>query len=162
MADKGTAAPAGLSVNSETQRDNTLPASPTSPTSPVDAFFPGAGKPQALRQALRAADSSLLSTPNDSSEEDYDDESRKPVAVLLRRRKEKEHARSSPPLTRTGSNLRISATSSGVATPSDGGSELGKADDLGSLRGAKVYTLASGDKELREILRRGMLRVRMP
>ncbi|KAK7744469.1 Sterol O-acyltransferase 2 (Sterol-ester synthase 2) [Cytospora paraplurivora] len=163
MADKGTAAPADLRVNSKTQPDNTFPASPTSPTSPtspIDAFFPGAGKPQALRQALRAADSSLLSTPNDSSEEDYDDESRKPVAVLLRRRKEKENAKDSPPLTRTGSNLKVSATSSGVATPSDGSSEAGQIDDLGSLRGAKVYTLASDDKELREILRRGMLRAK--
>jgi sterol O-acyltransferase len=115
--------------------------------------------PQALRQALRSTDNGLISTPPESaSEEDYDDESQKPVAVLLRRRKNKENASS---LARTGSNLKISATGSGVATPSEASSDAGGLEDVNvnTLKGAKVYTIASDDKELRDILRRGMQRV---
>lgn len=115
------------------------------------------GSSRALRQALRTADGGAIATPSESaSEEDYDDESRKPVAVLLRRRKGQEHA---PSLPRSGSNLKISATSSGVATPSEASSEVGQIEDVSALKGAKVYTIASDDKELRDILRRGMQRV---
>lgn len=147
MADNGTAAPADLRVHYGSKPG----------TSVADSYFPANSQPSALRQALRAAESGGISTPSESaSEEDYDDESRKPVAVLLRRRKEKETA---PSLPRTGSNLKISATSSGVATPSDASSEAGHLDDVSSLKGAKVYTIASDDKELRDILRRGMQRV---
>lgn len=144
MADKGTAAPADLGVHHGSKPG----------TSPADSYFAMSGPPRALRQALRTAGSGSLATPSEStSEEDYDDESRKPVAVLLRRRKGKEHA---PSLPRSGSNLKTSATGSGVATPSDGSSEAGHLEDVNALEGAKVYTIASDDKDLRDILRRGM------
>ncbi|ROV96275.1 hypothetical protein VMCG_07703 [Cytospora schulzeri] len=148
MADKGTAAPADLKVH---YGDKTN-------TAPGDSYFEMNGSARALRQALKTRDSGSISTPSESaSEEDYDDESRKPVAVLLRRRKEKEQA---PSLPRTGSNLKISATSSGMETPSETSSETGHLEDVSALKGAKVYTIASDDKELRDILRRGMLRAK--
>ncbi|KUI72646.1 Sterol O-acyltransferase 2 [Cytospora mali] len=148
MADKGTAAPADLKVHHGSKLS----------TPPPDSYFSMNGSARALRQALRTANSGTPSTPPESaSEEDYDDESRKPVTVLLRRRNEKEHA---PSLPRNGSNLKISASSSGVATPSDASSEAGSLDDVGALKGAKVYTIASDDKELRDILRRGMQRAK--
>lgn len=147
MADKGTPAPADLSVN-----NGSKPA-----TSPASSYFDMTGSSRALRQTLKTADGGTIATPSESaSEEDYDDESRKSVAVLLRRKKGQEH---SPSLPRSGSNLKISATSSGVATPSEASSEAGHVDDVSALKGAKVYTVASDDKELRDILRRGMQRV---
>lgn len=146
MADKGTAAPADLELHHGSKPG----------TSPADSYFAMSGPPRALRQALRTAGSGSIATPSESSEEDYDDESRKPVAVLLRRRKGQENA---PSLPRSGSNLKTSAAGSGVATPSDGSSEAGHLEDVTALKGAKVYTIASDDKELRDILRRGMNRV---
>ncbi|ROV93989.1 hypothetical protein VSDG_06303 [Cytospora chrysosperma] len=152
MGDKGTEAAADLRVQHE-NKPNPLPG---------DSYFAMNSSPQALRQALRSTDNGPISTPPESaSEEDYDDESQKPVAVLLRRRKNKEHA---SPLARTGSNLKISATSSGVATPSEASSDAGGLEDanVNALKGAKVYTIASDDKELRDILRRGMQRANFP
>lgn len=114
--------------------------------------------PRALREALRLAGSGKISTPSESaSEEDYDEESQKPIAVLrLNKRREKEQATTLPA---SGSKLKLSEGTGEVATPSDVSSETGSLEDISSLRGAKVYTIASDDKELREILRRGVQRV---
>lgn len=123
-----------------------------------EAYFTRNRSPQALREALRLAGSGKISTPSESaSEEDYDEESQKPIAVLrLNKRHEKDQATTLP---RSGSKLKVSEGAGEVATPSDVSSESGTLDDISSLRGAKVYTVASDDKELREILRRGLQRV---
>lgn len=123
-----------------------------------EAYFTRNRSPQALREALRLAGSGKISTPSESaSEEDYDEESQKPIAVLrLNKRHEKDQAATLP---RSGSKLKASEGAGEVATPSDVSSESGTLDDISSLRGAKVYTVASDDKELREILRRGLQRV---
>lgn len=114
--------------------------------------------PRALREALRLAGSGRISTPSESaSEEDYDEESQKPIAVLrLNKKREKDQATTLPA---SGSKLKVSEGTGEVATPSDVSSETGSLEDISSLRGAKVYTIASDDKELREILRRGVQRV---
>jgi sterol O-acyltransferase len=123
-----------------------------------EAYFTRNNEPRALREALRLAGSGKISTPSESaSEEDYDEESQKPIAVLrLNKRPEKDQATTLP---RSGSKLKASEGTGEAATPSDVSSENGILDDLSSLRGAKVYTIASDDKELRDILRRGLQRV---
>lgn len=118
--------------------------------------------PFSLRQALRSAQGVGASTPTDStSEEDYDEDTKKPVAVLLRRSKEKERPGLQGSLPRSGSSLKIATASGEPLTPSDVSSEADALDahQMASLKGAKLYTVASDDKELREILKRGMLRV---
>lgn len=114
--------------------------------------------PRALREALRLAGKGEISTPSESaSEEDYDEESQKPIAVLrLNQRHEKDGPTTIP---MSGSKLKVSEGTGEVATPSDASSENGTLEDISSLRGAKVYTVASDDKELRDILRRGLQRV---
>ena len=123
-----------------------------------EAYFTRNNEPRALREALRLAGSGKISTPSESaSEEDYDEESQKPIAVLrLNKRPDKDQATTLP---RSGSKLKASEGTGEAATPSDVSSENGTLDDLSSLRGAKVYTVASDDKELRDILRRGLQRV---
>lgn len=127
-------------------------------TSNEEAYFTRNNPPRALRNALRLAGSGRISTPSESaSEEDYDEESQKPIAVLrLNKKREKDPATTLP---RSGSKLKVSEGTSEAATPSDVSSETGSLEDISSLRGAKVYTIASDDKELREILRRGVQRV---
>lgn len=114
--------------------------------------------PRALREALRLAGRGEISTPSESaSEEDYDEESQRPVAVLrLNHRHDKDGATAVPT---SGSKLKVGEGPGEVATPSDASSENGALEDVSSLRGAKVYTVASDDKELRDILRRGLQRV---
>lgn len=148
MAANGTAGSAGPRT-----KDETNPHAPDE-----EAYFTRNPPPRALREALRLAGSGRISTPSESaSEEDYDEESQKPVAVLrLNGKREKEQATKLPA---SGSKLKLSEGASEVATPSDVSSENGTLDDITSLRGAKVYTIASDDKELREILRRGVQRV---
>lgn len=124
-----------------------------------EAYFTRNNEPRALREALRLAGSGKISTPSETaSEEDYDEESQKPIAVLrLNKMPEKEHV---PKLPTSGSKLKVSGvTGEPSTTPSDVSSENGTLEDISSLRGAKVYTVASDDKELREILRRGLQRV---
>jgi hypothetical protein len=126
-----------------------------------EEYFPGSREPRALREALRLAGSGMISTPSESaSEEDYDEESQKPIAVLrLNKGPAKEQA---PKSSTTGSKLKVGKVTGEEAaapTPSDVSSEHGTLDDISSLKGAKVYTIAADDKELREILRRGLQRV---
>ena len=127
-------------------------------TSNEETYFTRNTPPRALREALRLAGSGKISTPSESaSEEDYDEESQKPIAVLrLNKKREKGQATTLPAV---GSKLKVSEGTAGTATPSDASSENGTLEDITSLRGAKVYTIASDDKELREILRRGAQRV---
>lgn len=150
MAATGTAASADLRVHS----------GPDSSSPPQDESYINKSRaPQSLREALRSANGGGASTPTDStSEEDYDDESNKPVAVLVRRRKETEPGRPAF-VPRSSSNLKVAAMSSGPATPSDVSSEAGNLDDVAALKGARLYTVASDDKELRDILKKGMQRV---
>lgn len=49
---------------------------------------------------------------------------------------------------------------SDLPTLSDASSEAGNLDDVAALKGAKFYTVAADDKELRDILKRSMQRVR--
>lgn len=119
-----------------------------------------------LRQALRSSQGVGASTPKEStSEEEYDDERKQPVAVLLQKGKQKEEGPGvKGQLPRSGSSLKIATASGEPLTPSDVSSETDALDaahhhQLASLKGAKVYTVASDDKELRDILKRGMLRV---
>ncbi|KAI7777174.1 hypothetical protein LA080_003906 [Diaporthe eres] len=151
MAANGTAGSAGPRT-----KDETNPHAPDE-----EAYFTRNPPPRALREALRLAGSGRISTPSESaSEEDYDEESQKPVAVLrLNGKREKEQATKLPA---SGSKLKLSEGASEAATPSDVSSENGTLDDITSLRGAKVYTIASDDKELREILRRGVQRAKEP
>lgn len=148
MADKVTAAPPD-------SRDH----SSGSTTFPPDETFTSVRRPpHSLRHALRAANGEGATTPTDStSEEDYDDESKKPVAVLLRRTKEHE-SRPTKSLPRPGSNLKEEMPSEPSTPVSDISSETGNLDDVAALKNAKVYTVASDDKELRAILKRGMQR----
>lgn len=134
-------------------RDETVPHA-----SNEEAYFTRNNPPRALREALRLSGSGRISTPSESaSEEDYDEESQKPVAVLrLNKKREKDQTTTLPA---SGSKLKLSEGTNEAATPSDVSSENGSLEDLSSLRGAKVYTIASDDKELREILRRGVQRV---
>lgn len=113
--------------------------------------------PHSLRDVLKSTNGGSLSTPSDSttSEEDYDTESKKSVAVLLPRR-----THDANPLSRAGSNLKVVTMSSDPETPSDVSVDVGSLDDMTVLKGTKIYTIASDDKELRAILKRGMQRVR--
>lgn len=148
MAANGAAGPMGART-----RDETVPG-----TSNEETYFERKTSPRALREALRLAGSGKISTPSESaSEEDYDEESQKPIAVLrLNNKREKDQTTTLPAV---GSKLKVSEGTGGAATPSDASSENGTLEDISSLRGAKVYTIASDDKELREILRRGVQRV---
>ncbi|KAL1867733.1 Sterol O-acyltransferase 2 (Sterol-ester synthase 2) [Diaporthe australafricana] len=148
MAGNGAAGPAGPMIQDGSVHNK----------STEDAYFTRKHSPRALREALRLADRGKISTPAESaSEEDYDEESQRPVAVLrLNGRREKDEAATTPV---SSSKLRSSEGASEVATSSDMSSENGALEDVSSLRGAKVYTIASDDKELREILRRGLQRV---
>lgn len=150
MANTGSAASADLRVHSGTD----LPSPPQD-----ESYINKSRVPQSLRDALRSANGGGASTPTDStSEEDYDDESNKPVAVLVRRRQETGHPRpASAP--RSSSNLKVATMSSDPATPSDVSSEAGNFDDVAALKGARLYTVASDDKELRDILKKGMQKV---
>lgn len=137
MADNGTAAPAHLNVHDGSNNGS---------------YFTESSPGGALRDALTGTKrGGAIRTPSYSaSEEDYDDdESRKPVAVVLGEK------------TKPGKTLSKLNISSGLATPSDASSD---GESLGPLKtkdlsGTRVYTVASDDKELRDILRRGLQRV---
>ncbi|POS72864.1 MBOAT family protein [Diaporthe helianthi] len=118
--------------------------------------------PRALREALRLAGRAGISTPSESaSDEEYDGESQKPIAVLRLNKTHEKYGDTTLPM--SGSKLKVSEGTREVATPSDASSESGiLLDDISSLRGAKVYTVATDDKELREILRRGLQRAKEP
>lgn len=148
MALNGAAGSADLRTQEETVHNK----------STEETYFTRNTSPRALREALQLANSGKISTPSESaSEEDYDEQSQKPIAVLrLNRKREKNQAAAHPT---SGSKSKASEGTSEVATPSSASSENGTLEDVASLRGAKVYTIASDDKELREILRRGMQRV---
>ncbi|KAG8168916.1 hypothetical protein KVR01_001665 [Diaporthe batatas] len=128
-----------------------------------EAYFTrNSESPRALRDALRLAGRGAISTPSESaSDEDYDDEAQKPIAVLrLNKSHETDGATTNPT---SGSKLKASDATGEVTTPtSDVSSENVILEDITSLRGAKVYTVASDDKELREILRRGLQRAKEP
>lgn len=116
--------------------------------------------PHSLRDALRTAEGGTGSNSTEStSEEDYDDRPEEPVAVVVRRRKGKDPERANP-RSRSGSNpAKVAAVTVGPKTPSDISSEVADLDDEAALKVTKLYTVASDDKELRAILKRGMQRV---
>ncbi|KAJ0119110.1 MBOAT family protein [Diaporthe amygdali] len=151
MAVNGAAGSADLRTQEDTVHNK----------STEETYFTRNTSPRALREALQLANSGKISTPSESaSEEDYDEQSQKPIAVLrLNRKREKNQAAAHPT---SGSKSKASEGTSEVATPSSASSENGTLEDVASLRGAKVYTIASDDKELREILRRGMQRAKEP
>lgn len=140
--------------------DRRVQLGPDSSSPSQEVFHVNDGRASySLRDALRTANGGRASAPTDStSEEDYDDCSKEPVAVLVRRRKGKNQERAILG-SRSGSNLKVATMASGPATPSDVSSEAGNLDDVAALKGAKLYTVASDDKELRAILKRGMQRV---
>lgn len=147
---------AGQSVPADRLTDQ---AQNTSKPSRQDAHTINGHVPHSLRDALTTANGGGAITPTDStSEEDYDDYSRDSTTTLRRRRKGQVQQRPDPG-SRSGSNLRTTVMNSGTATPSDGSSEVGNMDDLAPLKGSRLYAVASDDKELRAILKRGLQRV---
>lgn len=106
-------------------------------------------RPHSLRDALRAAtarhSSSTTSLSSSASEEDYDAKTHQPVAVLLQRKD-------------PDSSPKTVAMDSGESTPTDTSFEASVAKSA-PRKASKVYTIISDDKELREILRRGLQRV---
>lgn len=146
MADHGTPAPAPAGPWAH-QRDQS--ANPGSPT-----------QPHSLRDVLReAAGRSSSNTSVSTSEEDYDDKTNKsgdPVAVLLHTKKD-DAARAGGG-GNSNNSFNAATMNSGQTTPSDTSFEA-TIDHVAVLKGAKVYTIASDDKELRDILKKGLQRV---
>lgn len=105
---------------------------------------------------MRNAASRHPSTPSGStSEEDYDDQTHNnPVAVLLPRKRGA--ARPSSHL--ASGCLHTATMGSGQTTPSDASFDA-TLDSVAVVQGAKVYTIAPDDKELRDVLKRSLQRV---
>lgn len=101
-------------------------------------------------------------TPIDStSEEDYDDYAKKPVAVLLQGNKDAHSQAATTPASAppSGSSLKVAMASEPPTPINDLSVDGASLNDLSTLNGAEVYAVASGDKELRAILKRGVQRV---
>lgn len=148
MADNGTATQADLNVDRGRMGNGG--------ENENGSYFPASHPPQALREALRATNGGSRSraSSESTSEEDWDEMSQQPVVVVRRQR--------------TASGLkqpsRLRENASAVENSSSSrSSENGSFEDLTplktqGLKNAKVYTIAADDKELKEILRRGMQR----
>lgn len=158
MADNGTAAPADLRIHHG--------RSESTAHSPHTDSYNNHLRPRysSLRDALRSANGGGdgVVTPIDStSEEDYDDDSKNPVAVLLQTSKDAHSQAAKTPASApaSGSSLKVAMASEPSTPVSDMSVDGASLDDLSTLQGAKVYAVASGDKELRAILKRGVQRV---
>lgn len=150
MADYGTSAPSP--ADTRVNRGNDSAGAP--PQGNAYTRFQDSNQPHSLRDALRnAANRNPSSTSGSTSEEDYDDKTLNPVAVLLQA-KTGEAGPSSHP----GISLQAATMESGQTTPSDASFEA-NVDNVAVVKGAKVYTIASDDKELRDILKKGLQRV---
>lgn len=159
MADCGTPAPAPAPAPADPRvhRGNESDSAQRPPQGNNAAYTSSpqdSNQPHSLREALREATSRKSSTASTSTgEEDYDDNTHQPVAVLLERKRDGAGSSSQP-----GSSLRGATMDSGQTTPSDSSFEVA-VDKVAVLKGAKVYKIAADDKELRDILKKGLQRV---
>lgn len=155
MADYGTSAPAP--ADPRVHRGNESDSAQEPPQgndAPTESSLSDSNQPHSLRDALREATSRKSSlTSASTSEEDYDDNTHQPVAVLLKRNKDDSDSSS-----QLGNDLRTATMASGQTTPSDASFEA-TVDNVAVLKGGKLYKIASDDKELRDILRKGLQRV---
>lgn len=150
MADYGTSAPSP--ADTRVHQENDSAGAP--PQGNAYTRFQYSNQPHSLRDALRnAASRNPSSTSGSTSEEDYDDKTRNPVSVLLQ-----EKTDDAGPSSHPGSSLKAATMESGQTTPSDASFEA-NVDNVAVVNGAKVYTIASDDKELRDILKKGLQRV---
>lgn len=132
MADYGNSTPAPAPADPRVHRSNDLATN---------------SQPHSLRDALKdAARRNSSSASASTSEEDYDDKINKPVALLVQQN------------TKSGGNMKAVPMNSGQSTPSDASFDA-SVENVTVLKGAKVYTIAPDDKELRDILKKGLQRV---
>jgi hypothetical protein len=118
-------------------------------------------RPGALAEAMRAAKRNMDQTPSEgtsASEEDYDEQQRPAVAVYLRRRAKRNRSNESstlptPEIVHEGQNEKDLL--------GKGAFEHVRPLSTVKGKGEKTYVVASDDKELQDILRRGLQRVRV-